>query len=71
MVLSYQKLKDEFPNWAEDDFRLGMYGRCANIVESILFAMIFEKDQLVDQNWYKKVTLYCTTRPKNNFGYTQ
>lgn len=53
--VSHQKLKNEFPNWSEDDFRLAMYSRCSNIVESVLFARIFENEQLTQKNWYEKV----------------
>lgn len=55
LATSYQKMRQEFPDWKEDDARLTCYTRCTNIVEEVLFSRIFEDEQLIDQNWYKKI----------------
>ena len=55
IATAHYKLKEEFSNWSEDDFRMSVYSRCANIVESVLFSMIFKKEQLIDKDWYARI----------------
>jgi len=50
-----EKLKRDFPDLQKDDARITVYGHCVNTVESVLFSMIFEKEQLADKSWYQKV----------------
>ena len=42
----YEKFRTKFPNLKENDIRIGTHGRCANIVESVLFSSFFQKEQL-------------------------
>jgi len=55
IAIAQHKMKEEFPDWEEDDARLTCHTKCTNIVEEILFSRIFEDEQLIDQNWYKKI----------------
>ena len=52
---AHEKLKRDFPDLRKDDTRITVYSHCVNTVESVLFSMIFEKEQLADKSWYQKV----------------
>jgi len=55
IAIRHHNLKTDFSNWDEKDFRIAVYSRNTNLVESVLFSMIFRNEQLTDKNWYKKI----------------
>lgn len=60
LAMGYEKTKKEFPNLKKDDARITVYSYCVNTVESVLYSMIFAKEQLADSNWYKKIPYIMT-----------
>lgn len=55
-AISYKMFREEFPDLMKNDIRVTTFSMCANTVENILFSCIFQKEQLTDTNWYKKVS---------------
>ena len=55
IALAYDKLKTDFPNWKPNDARITAYAYCVNTIESVLFSMIFKKNQLGDRKWYANI----------------
>lgn len=56
----YVMIKKDFPNWGDIDSRITVYGRNSNLIENVLFSMIFKNEQLRDKNWYKKIPYIVT-----------
>ena len=49
------EIEKQHPDWNEKDTRLSVYGRTINVINSVLFSVMFKEEELVNPTWFKKV----------------